>query len=117
MDVSLFKRMGVHNGRIENEHLYGMPASWKRETGKDRTHSDKTCIKHGTVKDKPNMRYYANGGRVGDESGLSFGGNYSEGGDICAEKQNFEKPSSDKTKIRRKKLAVGAVAKIRKGQY
>jgi hypothetical protein len=109
MDTSLFKRMGVHGGRIENEHLYGMPAKWKGESGRDRTYSDKTCIEHGTMKNKPNMKYYAKGGRVGDESGLCYGGNYSEGGDICAEKGRPNKS--------RKKLAVGAVAKIRKGQY
>jgi hypothetical protein len=64
VDTSLFKRMGVHDGRMVNEHLYGMPASWKGETGRDSTHSDKTCIKHGSVKDKANRPYYAKGGAV-----------------------------------------------------
>ena len=88
MDVSLYKRMGVHDGRMDNEHLYGMPNSWKSETGRDASHSDKSCIKHASLVDKPNMQYY------------------SEGGDVCAEKGS-----------RRKRLAVGAVAKVRKGQY
>ena len=82
MDTSLYKRMGV-SGRSENAHLFGMPSHWKSETGSDKTHSDKTCVKHHSqVNDTPNMRYYAKGG-----------------------------------KVKRERLAVGAVAKIRKGQY
>ena len=154
MDISLYKRMGVHDGKVMNEHLYGMPHSWRSESGSDHTrgHSDKSCIKHGTTENKPNMRYYAEGGAVegspdgapkkmksysdvakglGDllhkryvEPGqkhrkkmkemsdkdkatnlLTKGRYYNEGGEVC------EKGS------RRKRLAVGAVAKIRKGQY
>lgn len=95
MDTSLFKRMGVHDGKVVNEHLYGMPPHWKTESGKDNTrgHSDKTCIEHGTVKDKPNRPYYAEGGEVSRKKAGAAGS------------------------IFRKKLAVGAVAKIRKDQY
>lgn len=77
MDTSLFKRMGVHGARVENEHLYGMPAHWKTESGKDNTkgHSDKTCVKHGTVKDKPNRPYYARGGHVSLADAMESGRN------------------------------------------
>lgn len=72
MDTSLYKRMGVHSGTVVNEHLFGMPSGWKQQTGSDRTHSDKTCIKFGSEKDKPNRAYYADGGEVSVEpSGIS----------------------------------------------
>ncbi len=155
MDISLFKRMGVHDGKMVNEHLYGMPPHWKSEAGK-KADSDKSCIKHGTVKDKPNMQYFADGGSVQksrpmlggpgsilskeaveyhknrkhyDQNGRQLdadGGfvkkfkpieNCGSGWADSIKKYGMPGKKADGGKVSRKKLAVGAVAKIRKDQY
>jgi hypothetical protein len=68
MDDSLFKKMGIHDGRAPNAHLYSMPSNWKARSGEDAAHSDTTCVKHGSsrgiAQDKPNMQYHAKGGKV-----------------------------------------------------
>lgn len=113
MDTSLFKRMGVHDGKMVNEHLYGMPPHWKSEAGK-KADSDKSCIKHGTVKDKPNMQYFADGGFVKKFKPIE---NCGSGWADSIKKYGMPGKKADGGKVSRKKLAVGAVAKIRKDQY
>lgn len=62
--MALARRMGVHDAKMPNAHLHGYP-HYQKNTAENRTHIDKSVVKHHTdVNGNPHSRYYKHGGRA-----------------------------------------------------
>jgi hypothetical protein len=69
----LASKMGVTDYKMPNAHLYSKHEQYQKNNAQNRTHIDKSVVKHHTdVNGDPKSRYYSKGGAV-DRQGLAAG--------------------------------------------